>query len=96
MQSAIGVERAETVVDNDTHSVLYIASLVRAIVAMHDLINNKLQNRKLEKEKETEKDAKDKEKDSKDKEAKDKDKDSKDKDKEKEKDASDKKAAAKK
>lgn len=33
---------------NDNMVVIYISSLVRAILALHQLINNKLENRKLE------------------------------------------------
>lgn len=59
--------------NNDQMSVVYLAALVRSIVALHNLINNKLTNRDAEEGKKEEK--------------KDKEKDSKDKDKEKEKDS---------
>ncbi|CAG9854668.1 unnamed protein product [Phyllotreta striolata] len=55
--------------NNDQMLVVYLAALVRSIVALHNLINNKLTNRDAEEGKKEEK--------------KDKDKDSKDKDKEK-------------
>jgi 26S proteasome regulatory subunit N8 len=35
---------------NDNYLVIYLSSLVRSITALHDLINNKLKNRALEKE----------------------------------------------
>jgi len=79
--------RAVYIKTNDQQLVLYVAALVRAILALHNLINNKLTNRDAErnegKEKEKKKDeAKDKKKD----EEKDKKKDDgagKDKDKKK-------------
>lgn len=37
---------------NDNTMVIYLSSLVRSIIALHDLINNKLKNKKLEKEEE--------------------------------------------
>ncbi|XP_002049457.3 26S proteasome non-ATPase regulatory subunit 7 [Drosophila virilis] len=68
---------------NDQMLVVYLASMVRSIIALHNLINNKLANRDAEEGKkivEGDKDGKDKNKDSKDKENKDtKDKDGKDK-----------------
>lgn len=66
--------------NNDQMSVVYLAALVRSIVALHNLINNKLTNRDAEEGKKEEK--KDKEKDSKDKD-KEKEKDSKKEDKKK-------------
>jgi 26S proteasome regulatory subunit N8 len=68
---------------NDQMLVVYAASLIRSIIALHNLINNKLTNKEAEK-KEGKKDDKEKEKDKdgKDKDNKD-DKDSKDKEKEK-------------
>ncbi|KAH8384880.1 hypothetical protein KR093_011254 [Drosophila rubida] len=63
---------------NDQMLVVYLASMVRSIIALHNLINNKLANRDAEEGKKVvdDKDAKDKNKDSKDKENKDtKDKD---------------------
>lgn len=66
---------------NDQMLVVYLASLVRSIIALHNLINNKLTNRDAEEGKKTE-DAKDK-KDAKDKNDKEGDKDKKKDDKEK-------------
>ncbi|XP_017867570.1 PREDICTED: 26S proteasome non-ATPase regulatory subunit 7 [Drosophila arizonae] len=62
---------------NDQMLVVYLASMVRSIIALHNLINNKLANRDAEEGKKSiESDGKDKNKDSKDKENKDtKDKD---------------------
>lgn len=68
--------------NNDQMLVVYLAALVRSIVALHNLINNKLTNRDAEEGKKEEK--KDKEKDSKDKDKeKEKEKDSKKDDKKK-------------
>lgn len=44
--------RSITVNTNDQMVVIYLASLVRAVVALHNLITNKLQNKDMEKEKE--------------------------------------------
>eukprot|EP00128_Syssomonas_multiformis_P015189 Colp12_sorted_trinity150504_noHs@639 len=41
--------RAFTVKTNDQHLVIYLASLIRAIIALHNLINNKINNREAEK-----------------------------------------------
>ncbi|TDG42538.1 hypothetical protein AWZ03_011032 [Drosophila navojoa] len=62
---------------NDQMLVVYLASMVRSIIALHNLINNKLANRDAEEGKKSiESDGKDKNKESKDKENKDtKDKD---------------------
>lgn len=38
------------VTNNDNMMVIYISSLIRSIIALHDLINNKLQNRKWDAE----------------------------------------------
>ena len=57
---------------NDQMLVLYTASLIRSIIALHNLINNKLSNKeadRIEGKKDDKKDAKDAEK--KDKDAKD-------------------------
>lgn len=70
---------------NDQMLVVYLASLIRSVVALHNLINNKIANRDAEKKEGQEKDDSKKEK----KEDKEKDKD-----KEKEKDKAD--SAAKK
>lgn len=66
---------------NDQMLVVYLASLVRSIIALHNLINNKLTNRDAEEGKKSD-DAKDK-KDAKDKSEKDGDKDKKKDDKDK-------------
>ncbi|XP_062558320.1 26S proteasome non-ATPase regulatory subunit 7 [Armigeres subalbatus] len=66
---------------NDQMLVVYLASLVRSIIALHNLINNKLTNRDAEEGKKTD-DSKDK-KDSKEKSEKEGDKDKKKDDKEK-------------
>ncbi|XP_072024175.1 26S proteasome non-ATPase regulatory subunit 7-like [Amphiura filiformis] len=57
--------RAFTVRTNDQMLVIYVASLIRSIIALHNLINNKIQNRDLEKQEG--KSDKDKKKDDKDK-----------------------------
>lgn len=62
-----------TVKTNDQMVVIYLASMVRSVVALHNLINNKLSNKDHEKEKEEGKKVKDAVKDE-----KTKDKDSKD------------------
>lgn len=67
--------------NNDQMLVVYLAAMVRSIIALHNLINNKLTNRDAEEGKKEDK----KEKENKDKE-KEKDKD-KDKEKDKDKDA---------
>ena len=76
---------------NDQMLVVYTASLIRSIIALHNLINNKLSNKeaerketdkKADKKKEDDKDKKDEGKDKKDDKAKDK-KDDKAKEKEK-------------
>jgi len=53
-----------TISTNDQMSVVYLASLVRSIMALHNLINNKVQNRDAEKNegKDTSKEKRDKEK----------------------------------
>lgn len=65
---------------NDQMLVVYLASLIRSVVALHNLINNKISNRDAEKKEGQEKEEGKKEK----KDDKEK-KDEKDKDKEKEK-----------
>lgn len=45
--------------------VIYISSLIRSILALHDLINNKLQNKKWEEEEEKVEDKKKEEADEK-------------------------------
>ncbi|KTF76847.1 hypothetical protein cypCar_00034124, partial [Cyprinus carpio] len=63
---------------NDQMLVVYLASLIRSVVALHNLINNKIANRDAEKKEGQEKDDSKKEK-----------KDEKDKDKDKEKEKGD-------
>lgn len=48
--SNIKLLRSLAVTNNDNMMVLYISSLIRSILALHDLINNKLQNKKWEEE----------------------------------------------
>merc|ERR1719376_1238126 len=69
---------------NDQMLVIYAASLIRSVIALHNLINNKLSNKEAEKKQEgggaSKKEAADKKKDSKDsdkKDSKDSDKDDK-------------------
>lgn len=64
---------------NDQMLVVYLASMVRSIIALHNLINNKLTNRDAEEgKKEEAKEKKDKDnKDIKDKDGKKEDKDAK-------------------
>ncbi len=58
---------------NDQMLVVYLASLIRSVVALHNLINNKIANRDAEKKEGQEKD--DSKKEKKDEKDKDKDKD---------------------
>lgn len=44
--------KSVTVKTNDQMLVIYLASVIRSVIALHNLINNKLQNKELEKEKE--------------------------------------------
>lgn len=55
--------RAMSVKTNDQLMAIYLSSLIRAITAFHDLIENKIQNRRQQEEKEAknEEDGKDKE-----------------------------------
>ena len=55
---------------NDQHLVLYLSALIRSTIALHNLINNKIQNRDAEKNEGKKDDGKDKKKEG------DKDKDS--------------------
>lgn len=48
--------RAMSVKTNDQLMAIYLSSLIRAITAFHDLIENKIQNRQQQEEKETKKD----------------------------------------
>lgn len=58
--------RAMSVKTNDQLMAIYLSSLIRAITAFHDLIENKIQNRQQAEEKEAKKDeAKDGDKDKK-------------------------------
>lgn len=65
---------------NDQMLVVYLAAMVRSIVALHNLINNKLTNKDAEEGKKEDKEKKDKEKDEKNKDKDDKSKDTKTKD----------------
>ena len=64
--------KSVTVKTNDEMLAVYVASLVRAIIALHNLINNKVSNRDAEKDDTSKKEDKNKEKD-KDKDTKEKD-----------------------
>jgi len=67
--------RSVYVKTNDQMLVVYLASLIRSVVALHNLINNKIANSDAEKgETNPKKDSKDKDKDAKDKDDKAKDK----------------------
>jgi len=82
--------KAFSIKTNDNMLVIYLSSLIRSILALHNLINNKLENRLLEAEKKTKEDEKEKKaeekKEEKEKKAAEKaDGDKKDKEKEKEK-----------
>lgn len=59
-----------TVKTNDQMVVIYLASMVRSVVALHNLINNKLSNKDHEKEKEEGKKVKEKDEKTKDKDSK--------------------------
>ncbi|KAI9894799.1 MAG: proteasome regulatory particle subunit [Vezdaea aestivalis] len=48
--------RAMSVKTNDQLMTIYLSSLIRAITAFHDLIENKIQNRQQQEEKDTQKD----------------------------------------
>lgn len=74
--------KAVYVKTNDQMLVVYVAALIRSIIALHNLINNKIQNRDAEKNEGKEKESKDKEKKDKEKDKKEK-KDEKEGDKEK-------------
>jgi 26S proteasome regulatory subunit N8 len=45
--------RAMSIKTNDQLMAIYLSSLIRAITAFHDLIENKIQNRQQQEEKET-------------------------------------------
>ena len=53
--------RSMLVKTNDMHLVLYVSSLIRSIIALHDLVNNKLHYKELD-EQESKKDDKTKKK----------------------------------
>ncbi|XP_038070269.1 26S proteasome non-ATPase regulatory subunit 7-like [Patiria miniata] len=72
--------RSFVVTTNDQMLVIYLASLIRSVIALHNLISNKVQNRDLERQEgkpDTSKDKKEKGQSDKDKTEKDKDKGSK-------------------
>ena len=48
--------RAMSIKTNDQLMTIYLSSLIRAITAFHDLIENKIQNRQAQEEKEAKKD----------------------------------------
>merc|ERR1712032_429885 len=50
---------------NDYHLAVYCASLVRCIIALHELVNNKIQNKRLEEDEEDKKDSDEKKEDDK-------------------------------
>ncbi len=62
--------RAMSVKTNDQLMTIYLSSLIRAITAFHDLIENKIQNRRQQEEKEAKKEDAAKEKEGKDKDGK--------------------------
>lgn len=65
--------KSMTIKTNDQMVVIYLASVVRSVVALHNLINNKLQNKDLEKEEgKTKKEVKDEKKETKESESKEK------------------------
>jgi 26S proteasome regulatory subunit N8 len=71
-QEANGVEapaselaHAMSIKTNDQLMAIYLSSLIRAITAFHDLIENKIQNRQQQEEKENKEEGKDGEKDKK-------------------------------
>ena len=49
--------RAVNMTTNDQMLVVYVAALIRSIVALHNLITNKLQNREAERSENKDKDA---------------------------------------
>ena len=57
--------RAMSIKTNDQLMAIYLSSLIRAITAFHDLIENKIQNRQQQEEKEAKKDEGKDDKDSK-------------------------------
>lgn len=75
---------------NDMMLALYLGSMLRSTVALHNLINNKIRNNKAKEDKKDEKKKKDAKKDDKDKDDKDEKKDGEDKGKDAGKDSKDK------
>lgn len=57
--------RAMSIKTNDQLMAIYLSSLIRAITAFHDLIENKIQNRQQQEEKDAKKEASKEEKDGK-------------------------------
>ena len=57
--------RAMSIKTNDQLMAIYLSSLIRAITAFHDLIENKIQNRQQQEEKDAKKDEKEAGKDTK-------------------------------
>lgn len=57
--------RAMSVKTNDQLMAIYLSSLIRAITAFHDLIENKIKNREAQEEKDAKKDENGKDKESK-------------------------------
>ena len=64
--------KATSVKTNDQMLVIYTASIVRVIIALHNLINNKVANRDAEREESGKKEDKNKEKENKEKDTKEK------------------------
>lgn len=56
------LQHAMSVKSNDQLMAIYLSSLIRAITAFHDLIDNKIQNRQQQEEKEATKEEADREK----------------------------------
>lgn len=65
VKSESELAHAMSVKTNDQLMAIYLSSLIRAITAFHDLIENKIQNRRAQEEKDAKKDD-DKDKDAKD------------------------------
>lgn len=66
------LSRAMSIKTNDQLMNIYISSLIRAIIAFHDLIDNKIKNRQDQAEEQEKEKAKEKEKEEKEKAAKEK------------------------
>eukprot|EP00741_Cyanophora_paradoxa_P000347 tig00000403_g338.t1 len=83
------LQRSFAVATNDMMLVIYLASLIRSVTALHDLINNKIANKEAEKAEEAGKDGdkdKDKKKDGKEKKGKEEKEEKKEKEGKKDKD----------